>query len=60
MKNLEKIELNLNKKNKCGLALQSHNHRARGDYNAKFIFSPLKIILKSNIKIAQHSHFYTN
>ena len=49
MKDLKKIELN--KKNKCGLALQhakkSYNHRTKGDYNAKFFYSPLRIILNA-------------
>ena len=48
MKNLKKIELNM-KTNVAYLsnhAKKSYNHRARGDYNAELLYSPLKIVLK--------------
>ena len=40
MKNLKKFELNME---------NNYNHRARCDYNAEFLYSPLKIILNVNI-----------
>ena len=47
----EKLDENVAKHEKqmsLSLPIMPRNHRARGDYNAELLYSPLKIMLKEN------------